>query len=64
MELFFDFKDGTIYFVSSAGVGQYSKPRRFVIHRQAPALLSSVISSNAPRRTACNKIYHRNGLYV
>lgn len=36
------------YFFSSDGVGQYSIPLRFVIHRQAPALLSSLISSIAP----------------
>lgn len=36
------------YFLSSDGVGQYSIPLRLVIHRQAPALLSSLISSIAP----------------
>jgi hypothetical protein len=38
----------TMYFLCSSGVGQYSIPLRFVIQRQAPALLSSVISSNVP----------------
>ena len=44
----FDLLGFTIYFLCSSGVGQYSIPRRFVIQRQAPALLSSCISSNAP----------------
>jgi hypothetical protein len=44
----FDLLGFTIYFLRSSGVGQYSIPRRFVIQRQAPALLSSCISSNAP----------------
>ena len=44
----FDLLGFTIYILRSSGVGQYSIPRRFVIQRQAPALLSSCISSNAP----------------
>ena len=46
--LFLVFEDGNKYLASSAGVGQYSRPLRFVIHKQEPALLSSVISSNVP----------------
>jgi len=48
VSILFDLLGFTIYFLCSSGVGQYSIPRRFVIQRQAPALLSSCISSNAP----------------
>lgn len=46
--LFFNLEGSTKYFASSVGVGQYSRPLRLVIHKHDPALLSSVISSNAP----------------
>lgn len=49
-ELLLNFEDGTKYFASSIGVGQYSMPLRLVIHKQDPALLSSLISSKAPER--------------
>jgi hypothetical protein len=48
VSILFDLLGFTVYFLRSSGVGQYSIPRRFVIQRQAPALLSSCISSNAP----------------
>lgn len=44
----FRFVHLTRYFFSSAGVGQYSSPLRFVTHKQAPDLLSSFISSKVP----------------
>uniref|UniRef100_A0A0A9D251 Secreted protein n=1 Tax=Arundo donax TaxID=35708 RepID=A0A0A9D251_ARUDO len=47
----------TIYFLRSSGVGQYSIPLRFVIQRQAPDLVSSFISSNAPLTTSSIFIY-------
>jgi hypothetical protein len=48
VNVLFDLFGFTMYFLCSSGVGQYSIPLRFVIQRQAPALLSSVISSNVP----------------
>ena len=54
--LFLVFEDGKRYLASSTGVGQYSRPLRLVIHKQEPALLSSVISSNVPVSLAdCQK---------
>uniref|UniRef100_A0A0A9FXZ4 Uncharacterized protein n=1 Tax=Arundo donax TaxID=35708 RepID=A0A0A9FXZ4_ARUDO len=52
VSILFDLLGFSIYFLCSSGVGQYSIPLRFVIQRQAPALLSSFISSNASLTTS------------
>lgn len=48
--LLFNFDGFTKYFLSSVGVGQYSMPLRFVIHKHFPATFSSFISSKAPKK--------------